>query len=94
MAISYRTQTLMTLRNLEKEFNRPVLFDELIDNCDYDISIVSKSLDSLDDAGLIEQMGAKWIVVNGKYAKGISTTKDSRPFIDDVIKMIEGTENR
>ena len=101
MKISYRTQVLITLRNLEKALGRGVRFNELVKACDFDgvkknrvRAIVSKSLDSLDDIGLTHQIDAKMVLLDGFWVKLITTEKHCQSFIDDTIIKISELETR
>jgi len=94
MRISYRTQVLIILRDLETKFGRGVKFGELIAACDFDQDIISKSLDSLDDAGLIHQADAEMEDIEGEWEKLLSTRKECRSFIDNVIRQINELEGQ
>lgn len=93
MDISYRTRVLMVLRKLELEYKRGVTFRELEDYCMFNRSIVSKSLDSLDDMGIVHQLDAEMILFRGTWMKVITTNEEHRQFIDNMILDIERLEN-
>ena len=85
--ISSRTLVLIAIRNHELSEGRGIGINELVEKMSgMERATVSKSLDSLDDMGLIHQMDAEMVLHGDGWTKLMTTTKDSQPFIDGAIK--------
>jgi predicted transcriptional regulator len=76
--ISLRTQVLLEILEFQEEHNRGVMYTELLNRLDLNQAVISKSLDSLQDIGLIMD---KWYTLNKSYNKVIYIPTEMLSFV-------------
>ncbi len=84
--ISYATQVLLAIYDFQKEHNRGIRFNELIEKTGLNQAIVSKSFDYHMDRGIIKD---EWAIVDGNHCKLIFITKHTMETLEERIQQVK-----
>jgi DNA-binding MarR family transcriptional regulator len=87
--LSKRTIIALLLLRMERKYNRPISFNDLLKTSRMKKTTVSKCYDSLSDMGMVED---EWCLQDGYWYKGIILTKEARSLMTSIEKQIKNNE--